>query len=226
MTETEQAATAAAPAAKKREIEKVKMADGRDVEFAGKQRIQKEQLVKINGEWKAFDSLTPEELAQAHIGHTAIRIDFRNGTTRQYPLNPALALRFALHGASQKYGDQLAGEDAPDLDDWALSTDKLHEQLTTGEWAKARVGGGMGGTSVLLQALIRFTGRTAEEVREHIKDWTPQQKQALRNDPDIKPIVEEIEREKAAKAGHVDTSALKTSLKALVGGGGVVGEAA
>lgn len=208
---TEQAQTAAPAPKKERVVEKVKMDDGREVEFVGKSKIQKDFLVH----GKPFDELTAEEKGAAHIGKSAIRIDFRNGTSRTYPLNPALALQYAGHGALQKYGDELAGEDAPDLDDWAATTDRLHERLVAGEWTKARVGGGMAGTSVLLQALMRFTGRTSEEVRAHIKDWTPQQKQALRNDPDIKPIVDEIEKEKAAKAAHVDTGALKTSLRAL-----------
>ena len=210
----EQAAgeAAAAPARKKAEVEVVEMTDGRKVSFSGKSKVSKDFLV--NG--KPFDELTPEEQAKAHVGHSAVRFDFRNGTTRTYPLNTALALRFAGHGALQKYGDELAGEDAPDLDDWAATTDRLHERLSGGEWTKARVGGGMAGTSVLLQALMEFTGRTANEVREHIKDWTPQDKQAMRNDPDIKPIVERIEKEKAEKASkNVDTGALKASLKSL-----------
>src|SRR6266404_6194155 len=196
---------------KAREVEKVKMEDGREVEFVGKSKIQKDFLIAD----KSWDELSSEEKATSPISQAAIRIDFRNGTTRQYPLNPALALQYAGHGALQKYGDELAGEDAPDLDDWAASTDRLHERLSAGEWTKARVGGGMAGTSVLIQALMEFTGRTSEEVRLHIKDWTPQQKQQLRMDPEIKPIVDKIEKEKAAKATNVDVGALKESLRGL-----------
>lgn len=202
--------------ATKKQSEVVKMSDGREVTFAGTwekgQKIQKDAIV--NG--KSWSELTPEEKAKAHVSHAAIRVDFRNGTTRTYPLNPALALQYAVHGALQKYGDELAGEDAPDLDDWAATTDRLHERLTAGDWSKARVGGGMAGTSVLVQALSKFTGRTEDEVKAYIKDWTPQQKQALRQDPEIKPYVDEIEKERAAKASaNVDTGALKTALRGL-----------
>jgi hypothetical protein len=202
----------------KRETETVEMEDGRKVEFLlPKKEGQKGQQFKkdfVIGE-TPWDELSSEDKQKANISQAAIRFDFRNGTTRRYPLNPALALQYAGHGGLQKYGDELAGEDAVDLDDWALSTDRLHERLMAGEWTKARIGGGMGGTSVLLQALMEFTGRTAEEVRAHIKDWTPLQKQQLRQDPEIKPIVDKIEAEKAAKATHVDTSALKQSLRGL-----------
>lgn len=216
------------PAKKEREVVIVDMTDGRKIEFVGKGMMLKEAIVRTSnaetGEpmWVPIDELSLEQLGQVHIQNVAIRLDFRNGATRTYPLNPALGLRYAGHGGLQKYGDQLAGgvknEDgtqSTDLDDWAYTTDELHAQLMKGEWSKTRVGGG-GGISVLLQALVRFTGNTLEVVKEHIKDWTPAQKQQLAVDPDIKPIIDAIQLEKAAKASHVDVSALKTSLRGLV----------
>jgi|SRR5580765_1444680 len=211
MAETEGNGATPAKAEKKREVEKVKMEDGREVEFVGKAKFYKDVIVA----GRTIDELSPEELAAANTSDVSIRLDFRNGTTRNYPLNPALGIQYAGHGGKQKYGDELAGEDAPDLDDWAAKTDRLHERLTNGEWTRERAGGSMAGTSVLLQALMEFTGRSAQEVRDHIKDWTPQDKQQLRMDPEIKPIVERIEQEKAAKATKVDTGALKASLRSL-----------
>lgn len=216
MTEGNSGAQTAAKPPKQSEI--VEMSDGRKVTFSGTwekgQKIQKD-VIRLHDK-KSWSDLTDEEKKVLHVGQVGIRIDFRNGTTRTYPLNPELALQYAVHGGLQKYGDELAGEDAADLDDWAITTDRLHERLMAGDWRRAREGGGMAGTSVLLQALMEFTGRTAEEVRAHIKDWTPQQKIALRNDPDIKPFVEKIEAEKAAKIGaKVDTGALKAGLRSL-----------
>jgi len=203
-------ATPTPKAAPVRQVEKVSMEDGREVEFVGKARFYKDVLVK----GKPIEDLSSDEIASATLADISVRLDFRNGTSRTYPLNPALGLHYAGHGAKQKYGDELAGEDAPDLDDWAATTDRLHERLTGGEWTKARVGGGMAGTSVLLQALMQFTGRTAAEVKDHIKDWTPEQKRQLRNDPEIKPLVDAIEAAKASKSS-VDTGALKASLRGL-----------
>lgn len=210
------------PSKKQREVEKVQMTDGREVEFVGKQKILKEGVVILpDGSHISVDDASDTHLSS---GELAVRMDFRNGATRLYPLNRSILHRYAVHGALQKYGDQLAGgvkkpdgTESEDLDDWALETDALHEQLTKGEWARTRVGGGGGGTSVLLQALMEFTGKDLATIKEHIKDWTPQQKLAVRNSPELKPIVERIEKEKAEKAGHVDTSALVGGLKALVG---------
>lgn len=203
---------AAAPAPKKtRVVEKVEMTDGRVVEFVGKANFYKDVLVK----GKPIEECSLAELAAATVADMAIRMDFRNGTTRTYPLNPALALWYTGHGGKQKYGDELSGEDAPDLDDWAATTDRLHERLMAGDWTKTRVGGGLAGMTILVQALMEFTGRSAQEVREHIKDWTKDQRDQLKLDPEIKPIVDRIEKEKAAKAAHVDTGALKASLRAL-----------
>lgn len=218
MAETQEAGNGAqAPAAKpQRVVEKVKMDDGREVEFVGKANFYKDVLV----DGKPIEDYSTEELANRSISDLSVRLDFRNGTTRTYPLNPALALRYAGHGAKQKYGDELAGgvgekkDEEPNLDDWAEATDALHERIMAGDWTKARVGGGMAGTSILIQALMEFTGRTAQEVREHIKDWTPDQKRQLKADPEIKPIVDRIEAAKASKS-KVDTSALKASLKGL-----------
>lgn len=219
-------APVAAPATPKktREVELVTMSDGRSVEFVGKAKMLKAAIVTApDGSTKEIDEIPPEELAQANIGQIGIRLDFRNGSTRTYPLNPAIGLRYAGHGGLQKYGDSLAGgvknddgTESQDLEDWALVTDGLHDQLMKGEWSKARTGTGGGGISTLLQALVRFTGRTIDEVKAHIADWTPQQKQQLRLDPEIKPIIDQIEQEKAAKNGtKVDVSALKSSLRSL-----------
>lgn len=224
--QVQEGAPAPAPAATnskaKREVEVVTMSDGRTVEFAGaKTKVLKEAIVKVTrGDAVVdvpLDQLTAEELANTHVGDIFVRMDFRNGTFRDFPLNPSLGLRFAAHGALQKYGDQLAGEDAPDLDDWAASVDKLHKQLTEGEWKKAREGGSMAGTSVLIMALVEITGKTKEEVAEYIKDWNQAEKAAMRRDPEVAPIVKRIEEEKAAKLAHVDTGKLKSGLRGLLG---------
>ena len=70
----------------------------------------------------------------------------------------------------------------------------------------------MAGTSVLARALIEVTGKSAEKVREYLKGKTQAEKVALRNSAKIKPVVERIEAEKAAKGSKVDTDALLAEL--------------
>src|SRR5262252_1713742 len=79
----QEAAPAAKPKAVK-EVEKVQMSDGRTVDFAGKAKFYKDVL--IGG--KPIDEASAEEIASAQISDIAIRLDFRNGATRTYPLNP------------------------------------------------------------------------------------------------------------------------------------------
>jgi hypothetical protein len=175
---------------KTKEVEKVPMGDGRTVEFAGKRKLLKETI--IDG---------------SKVG---IRCDFRNGETRTYWIPDGLFQRFAGHGAEQKYGDETAGVE--DVDDMVLATDDLDGRIQKGEWSIKREGGGMAGTSVLLRALMEFSNRTAEQVKEFLTGKTQSEKLALRNSPKIKPIVERLEAEKLSKAAKVDTGALLAEL--------------
>ena len=191
---TEATATTAAKAKAETVITTVTMDDGRVVEFAGKRRLQKEALVED--------------------GKVKIRLDFVNGETRIFTIPDAMLQKFAAHGAEQKLGDEVAG--LKDIDDAILAIDNLMERLTAGEWNVKRDGDGLAGTSVLVKALVESTGQDVAKVKAFLKDKTQAQKVALRNNPKIKPIVERIEAEKAAKSagGNVDTDALLGELGA------------
>jgi hypothetical protein len=187
------------------------MEDGRKVTFTGKPKFYKTILVG-GVEASMADTIDP-------LADLAIRLDFRNGVTRTYTLNPSLLGQFALHGALQKYGDELAGgvklEDgsvSTDLDDWAMEVDRLHERLAEGKWTVGRTGDSMGGTSVLLKALVEASGKPIEELRAWLKTKSQKEKSALRNAPKIKPIVERIEAEKASKSAQIDTDSLLAEL--------------
>lgn len=179
-------ATAAKP---KAEVTKVKMSDGREVEFAGKRKLLKEIIVDEKG--------------------VKIRLDFVNGTTRTFPVRDSYFYHAAGHGMSQKYGDECAGLD--DVDDMILGVDEMDKRLAEkglDGWRIAREGGGLGGTSVLLRALVELSGKPAEEVKAFLATKSQAEKLALRNSAKVKPIVEKIEAEKASKAAKVDTDAL------------------
>lgn len=178
----------------KSNVETVKMSDGRVVDFAGKRKMLKESILGGSGE-------------------VSIRIDFRNGETRSIALNPTLMSKFAAHGAEQKYGDEVAGVE--DVDDMVLAIDELHSRLEKGEWSTRAQGGGVSGTSVLVRALVEHTSKTVEQIRKFLEGKTQAQKIALRNNKSIKPIVDRIEAEKAAKASKVDTEQLLGELDAV-----------
>lgn len=190
-------ATAVAPKAKKAEpvINTVVMEDQRKVDFIGaKKKMVKESVIGEDGSVK-------------------VRLDFINGSTRLFTVPPAMISRFAAHGAEQKLGDETAGLD--DVDDCVIAVDELIDRLYNGEWAQRREGSGLAGTSVLLRALVElYDGKkSVEDVRKFLSGKSQQEKLALRINPKVKPIVDKIEAEKAAKAAKVDTDALLGELE-------------
>jgi hypothetical protein len=187
----------AKPASKKSEVEKVKMADGREVDFVGKRKMLKESTFPENE--------TP-----------IVRLDFRNGKTLTYQIPPELYAEHAAHGAEQKLGDETAGCD--DVDDMYLAVEELIKRLTkrnedgsfAGAWNVKREGGSMSGTSLLLKALVELSGKSEEQVKEFLGKMSPQEKTALRSSAKVKPIIDRLEAEKVK--GKVDTDALLSQL--------------
>lgn len=173
---------------KKAEVEAVTMSDGRVVEFAGKREMLKESFVGDDGQ-------------------IAVRLDFRNGKSLTYTIPQSLVVKFAAHGAEQKLGDETAG--LKDIDDKVLAVEELMKRLTGPEgWNVARESNGMAGTSVLARALAEVKGVDIEKVKVFLSTKTQAEKIALRNNPQVKPVVERIEAEKANKGAKVDTDAM------------------
>ena len=169
------------------QVETVTMTDGRVVDFAGKRKLLKESSVTADGK-------------------VQVRLDFRNGETRLFTLPDNLLNKFAAHGAEQKLGDEIAGLN--DVEDCVLAVDELIDRLYNGEWGAKREANGMAGTSILVRALVEHTGKTVEQIKQFLSGKSQAEKVALRNNPKIKPIVQRIEDEKAAKKTNVDTDAL------------------
>lgn len=160
--------------------EKVTMEDGRTVEFAGKRKMLKEVI-----------------LSETEGGYPSVRFDFRNGKTRSFTVDKLIP-QFAAHGASQKIGDETAGED--DVDDMVLAVDEIIDRLNAGEWAVKREGGGFAGVSILMRALMEHTGKDEATIKAFLKPRSHAEKLALRAHGPVKAIVERLEAEKAAKA--------------------------
>jgi hypothetical protein len=169
--------------------EKVTMQDGRVVEFVGKRKMLKESIIESK----------------------TVRLDFKNGGTVSFVIPDELLVRFALHGAEQKLGDETAGTE--DVDDMQLDVEELVGRLNKGEWSAKREGSGMGGVSLLIKALTEvFPNRTVEYLKEYLKGKKPVERTALENSPKVKPIIDRLKAEKASKAANVDTDALLSDL--------------
>lgn len=217
---TNGAATAngAKSAKKEREFEVVRMADGREVQFSGApgaqraQRMKKESLFNDAGQW---------------IG---TRFDFRDGRSILFDVArlptqladnsgsyDALGV-LASHGAEQKFGDSAAG--AKTVSDMFDEVDGTIEQVYEGRWTVEREGGSFAGTTLLLRALVEQTGKPVDALRAWLKTKTKEQKDAMKDHPSspLKPIVERLRAEEAAKAAHVDLGAQFAELDALPAG--------
>lgn len=184
------------------EVQTVTMTDGRLVDFAGKRRLIKESFVED--------------------GKVKVRLDWRNGETRLFTVPDELLFKFAAHGAEQKLGDETAGikganGQEADIDDLVLAVDNLIDRLYDGEWTVKRASDGLAGTSVLLRALVEVYSRPVADIKAFLKDKTHAEKTALRQNPKIRPVIERLEAEKAAKAAKsasVDTDAILAGLEA------------
>jgi hypothetical protein len=199
MTQATEVGTAAEPKVK-REVKKVVMADGREVEFAGKRRLLKTAEISEDG----FD--------------VVVRLDFVNGETRELKLaaNKPLFAKFAAHGMLQKLGDEVAGLE--DVEDMVIAEEELISRLEAGEWGAERTRGesnAMAGLSVLAKALVQVSGKTAEQVKAYLKTKNNSEKLALRANPTIKPVIEKLEAAKKQKPKEeIDTNSLLDELAA------------
>lgn len=192
------AGAATAPTKPPKEVLKVKMSDGREVEFVGKRKLLKDTIIEGSA--------------------VKVRMDFRNGETRLWTIPDSLLLTAAGHGGEQKLGDETAGEE--DVDDMVMSVDALIERLNAGQWTKPSTGGGFGGASVLVKALMEVTKKPAEEIKTFLKAkvdaGTTYQKlnDAFAEDDTVGPVIKRLRKEKAGDA-KVDTKALLGGIESL-----------
>jgi hypothetical protein len=175
-------------AAAAKEVTKVAMTDGREVEFAGKKRLDKTLLIDAD--------------------RAGVRFDFVNGETRTYWVPSLLLLQFAAHGMSQKYGDETS--DLTDVDDAVEAIDTLDQRIQAGNWSAPREGGsGMAGASILAKALVKVTGQTITVVRGYLGGLDNKTKLALRVEAEVAPVIAALEAEQAARRSARATAAGK-----------------
>lgn len=184
MADTE---TAAKPGTKTEKIQ-VTMSDGRTQEFNKKQKLVKTSTIGDDGS-------------------VSVLLDFVNGETRNFAVPQTLFAKFAAHGAEQKLGDAIAGEN--DINDAVLAVDDLLTRLNNGEWNITRAHGSFSGTSVLIQALVEASGKSIEDIKGFLANKSQAEKLALRRSEKLKPIIERLEADKAKNSKNaVDTDSL------------------
>ena len=124
-----------------------------------------------------------------------------------------------FHGLKQKLVDAAAISRNPETGRAATVEDKyqavrtVYDRLLSGQWNATREGGGNAG-GLLFQALCRmYQGRkTPDQLREFLADKTDAEKTALRKNPRVAQIIDDIRAEQG-KAANIDTDELLSELE-------------
>ena len=158
----------------------------------------------------------------ATVKDGTLSLTFANGealTIDSTALTPEIQQQAMLHGLKQKLVDAAAISRNPENGRAASVEDKyqavkaVYDRLLAGAWNATREGGGITG-GLLLQALVRmYAGRkTPDELRAFLADKTDAEKTALRKNPRVAQIIEDI-REETGKTAGIDTDELLKDLE-------------
>jgi len=190
-------------ATKETEVKSVHMNDGRTQDFSGKRQVTSEGFVLDDGKIKLVT-------------------DFSNGQTLTTILPLELKDKAAAHGLKQKIHDSFAGE--KNVGDMYEAANAIKQQIETGEWNAKREAGGFSGASLVLQALVEYTGKTMEQVRVFLQNKLeagknsepPLTRQALyasfRKNQKIREIITKLETARDEKEGTADADAALAEL--------------
>lgn len=196
-----------ASAAKKTKTEytTVKMSDGREVQFAGKRKVQREVLQDADGK------------------PNGVRFDYVNGHSHSIRFDeiPQETVHHLLaHGISQKVGDEAAG--TKEVDDVVLAHADMMSRLKKGEfYAQREPGDSFAGASLVIKAICEATNKSVEDIKKFLDGKLEKAKAdgqkltradlyaSFRN-PNSKTgqIIERLEREERAKRTVVNADDL------------------
>jgi hypothetical protein len=119
-------------------------------------------------------------------------------------LTDAIKQHAMMHGLKQKLVDAAAISRDPEtgraatVDTKFKAVEEVYERVLAGEWNKRREGGAGGSGGLLFRALCRKYAdrKTPEQLREWLDGKSDAQQAAMRKDPEIARIIEEIRTEK------------------------------
>lgn len=161
---------------------------------------------------------------ETSINGSTLALTFANGALLELSLsqlNDNIILAATLHGLKQKLCDAAAISRDPVTGKTATIETKyeavkeVFDRITSpdGTWNKIREGGNNSG-GLLLTALVRmYAGRkTREDLIEFLSSKTDAEKAALRKNPKIAAIIDEIKAERATDDEGVDSDAILDEL--------------
>lgn len=154
---------------------------------------------------------------QATINDSQLKLTFANGeelVIAAGELTQDIRLAATMHGLKQKLVDAAAISRNPETGRAATVQDKyeavkiVYDRLLSGVWNAVREGGGQSG-GLLFKALLRmYAGRkTEQDIRAFLEDKSDAEKTALRKNPRVAQIIEDI-RAETGKAASIDTDSI------------------
>ena len=168
---------------------------------------------------------TKKDIEASITDDGALILEFRHGETlRLHPeaLAPEMQRAAMLHGLKQKLVDAAAisrdtatGRAATIVTKFD-AVKEIFDRITgpAPSWNKPRAGGTGGTGGLLARAIARYKNVDAAAAKAYLDRLTDAQKQALRVDPRIATIINELRMESAKPAG-IDTDALLGGLDDL-----------
>lgn len=149
------------------------------------------------------------QIAVSRVGRDTLNFSFADGQELSITasgLLPEIRHEAVMHGLKQKIGDAAAIGRNPETGRSATLADKraamraVIERLQAGSWNAGRGEGGAPAGGLLFTALVRmYAGKKAEEdIHEFLAGKDDKQKAALRKNPRVAEIIEQIKAERAA----------------------------
>ena len=162
---------------------------------------------------------TQKKDIEVSVENGTLVLTFRHGEVlRVHPetLNPEIQRAAMIHGLKQKLVDAAAisrdtttGRAATIATKYAAVREIFDRiaHATAPSWNKPRTGGAGGQGGLLARAIARYKNVPVEAAKSYLDRLTDAQKQALRVDPRIATIINDLRAESAKPAG-IDTDAL------------------
>jgi hypothetical protein len=158
----------------------------------------------------------------ATIEGMTLTLAFANGeqlVMRGDALNTDIQAHATMHGLKQKLVDAAAISRNPETGRAATVQDKydavktVYDRLLAGAWNANREGGTANG-GLLFRALLRmYQGRkTEQDIREFLEGKSDAEKTALRKNPRVAQIIEDI-RAETGKAASINTDSILGELE-------------
>lgn len=148
--------------------------------------------------WKAIKE------SKSHNGGIDVTIYFVDGRVRKYHAPASVVHAAAASGVEHKFAAAYTG--AENVDDMIEACEALQANLTKGDFTTRVEGQGFAGASVLMRALMEYSGKTREQVEAALAGYPQALKMQMRSSTKpnaagitLKSIVDRIETERAQK---------------------------